>query len=86
MKTEDKGLGAVKVPDELFQAKAAVKRPTRCRVGLPEKTSLPIIGGGTRAFDAVFDWDLMAARGTVEGLEVLVGIQQCAVVFYKEQG
>lgn len=81
MKTEK----PITVPDSLFTPAPKPKRPTKCRVGLPEKTSLPIIGGGTRAFDAVFDWDLMAARGTVEGLEVLVGIQQCAVVFYKEQ-
>jgi hypothetical protein len=77
-----------KIPDELFQtAKAptpAVKRPTRCRVKLPDKMSLPIIGGGSTAFDAEFDWDRMVAVGTVEGRQVMVGIQMCAITFYKD--
>lgn len=76
-----------KIPDELFEA--SEKPPhrfhlKRCRVKVPDKTSIPIVGGSS-AFDAVFDWDLMAAVGRVDGHEVVVGIQQGVISFYKDQ-
>jgi hypothetical protein len=68
--------------EEKKPAKFAPKRPTRCRVKLRDDMRLPIVGGAP-AFDAEFDWNLMAAIGTVEGYTVMVGIQQCIVTFYK---
>jgi hypothetical protein len=85
----------VKIPEGLFAGKAekrdgattapdAPRRPTRCRVKLPDKMSLPIIGGGSSAFDAEFDWDRMVAIGTVEGRTIMVGCQLAAIAFYKD--
>lgn len=59
-------------------------RPRKCRVFLPGKGQLAIIGPGCNAFDAVFDWDTLTAFGQVEGHDVLVSIQQANITFYKE--
>ena len=45
---------------------------------------LPVIHGAA-AFDAEFDWQLMAAFGIVEGHLIGVGIQQAVITFYKDQ-
>lgn len=59
-------------------------RPTKCRVFLPGKGQLAIIGPGCQAFDATFDWNTLTAYGVVEGYPVLVSVQQANVTFYRE--
>ncbi len=59
-------------------------KPTKCRVFLPGKGQLAIIGPGCNAFDAEFDWTTLCAMGKVEGYDVLVHVSQANITFYRE--